>query len=76
MGFARNSSKTPWGAILSLVVALLYGASPIDLFPDFIPLVGYLDDGVVATVLVGVAWLLWRRQGHQKKERPRRAALR
>lgn len=76
MGFARTSSKTPWGAIVSLVVALLYGASPIDLLPDFIPLIGFLDDGIVVTVLVGVAWLLWRRRLRQRKERPRRAALR
>lgn len=76
MGFARTSSKTPWGAIVSLVAALLYGASPIDLLPDFIPLIGFLDDGIVVTVLVGVAWLLWRRRLRQRKERPRRAALR
>lgn len=76
MGFARTSSKTPWGAIVSLVAALLYGASPIDVIPDFIPLIGFLDDGIVVTVLVGVAWLLWRRRLKQRKERPRRAALR
>lgn len=31
---------------------LLYLFSPIDIAPDFIPILGWIDDGVVATLLV------------------------
>lgn len=31
---------------------LLYLLSPIDISPDFIPIIGWIDDGVVATLLV------------------------
>ncbi len=32
--------------------SLLYLISPIDISPDFLPIVGWIDDGVVATLLV------------------------
>jgi uncharacterized membrane protein YkvA (DUF1232 family) len=37
----------PRGARIRLVLLLVYLASPIDLIPDFIPVVGYADDAVV-----------------------------
>jgi uncharacterized membrane protein YkvA (DUF1232 family) len=42
----------PRTAKVALGAALLYLASPVDLVPDFIPLVGYLDDLLLAAVLV------------------------
>jgi uncharacterized membrane protein YkvA (DUF1232 family) len=33
-----------------LVMLLVYLASPIDLIPDFLPVVGYLDDVVIAAL--------------------------
>lgn len=38
--------------ILSLAGALLYVVSPIDLLPDFIPGVGFIDDAVVLALLL------------------------
>jgi len=32
--------------------SLLYLLSPLDISPDFIPIVGWIDDGVIATLLV------------------------
>ena len=32
--------------------SLLYLISPIDISPDFLPIVGWIDDGVIATLLV------------------------
>ena len=37
---------------LLIAGTLLYLFSPIDIAPDFIPILGWIDDGVVATLLV------------------------
>ena len=42
----------PRGVKIALGAALAYLASPIDLIPDFLPLVGYLDDVLLAAVVV------------------------
>lgn len=62
MGNARNSSRTPWGAIISLLAALLYGVSPIDLIPDLIPLIGWVDDAIIVPIMLLLAFLQWRRR--------------
>lgn len=48
----RSTIRNPkyrWWLILG---SLLYLFSPIDIAPDFIPVVGLLDDGVILTLLV------------------------
>ncbi len=40
----------PWWALSAIVFALLYVVSPVDLIPDFIPVIGYLDDAAVVSV--------------------------
>ena len=42
----------PRAAKIALAAAMVYLASPLDLVPDFIPLLGYLDDLMLAAVLV------------------------
>jgi uncharacterized membrane protein YkvA (DUF1232 family) len=42
----------PRPAKLALLAAALYLASPIDLIPDFIPILGYVDDLLVAAVVL------------------------
>lgn len=42
----------PRAAKIALVAAVVYLASPIDLIPDFIPVLGYLDDALLAAILV------------------------
>jgi len=45
--FAARDPRTPWLArVLALGVAA-YALSPLDLIPDFIPVLGYLDDLVI-----------------------------
>jgi len=39
--------ETPWGTIAAVAGAIVYFVSPIDIVPDFIPVVGYIDDAVV-----------------------------
>jgi uncharacterized membrane protein YkvA (DUF1232 family) len=44
---AARDPRTPWYAKGWLLLVLAYALSPIDLVPDFIPVVGYLDDLVI-----------------------------
>ena len=46
---ALRNPKYRWAAV---VAALFYFISPIDIVPDTIPLLGLIDDGVIATFLV------------------------
>ncbi len=39
--------RVPLKAIVLIVAAVLYFLNPLDLIPDFIPVVGYLDDAAV-----------------------------
>ena len=53
--FAYRDPRTPWfaRAFSALVVAYLF--SPIDLIPDFIPILGYLDDLVLVPLGISLA---------------------
>ncbi len=42
--YACRDRHTPWYAKLLAICVVSYAFSPIDLIPDFIPLIGYLDD--------------------------------
>lgn len=41
---AARHPDTPWYAKLLAILIVSYALSPIDLIPDFIPILGYLDD--------------------------------
>lgn len=41
---SRRYRAMPWGSLILLVVLVLYGISPVDLIPDYIPFVGVIDD--------------------------------
>lgn len=45
-----NYKEVPVGSIIAALAALIYFVSPIDAIPDFIPVVGYLDDVTVIAV--------------------------
>ncbi len=49
--------RVPWYARLVASCVVVYALSPIDLIPDFIPVLGYLDDLVI--VPLGI-WLALR----------------
>jgi uncharacterized membrane protein YkvA (DUF1232 family) len=39
--------KIPWKTIVLALAALIYFLNPLDIVPDFLPGIGYLDDAVV-----------------------------
>ncbi len=51
---AYRDPRVPWYAKLGAVCVLAYALSPIDLIPDFIPVVGLLDDLLVLPIGVFV----------------------
>ncbi|KIQ35488.1 membrane protein [Variovorax paradoxus] len=55
--FAGKHARTPWYARALGLLVVAYALSPIDLIPDFIPILGYLDD---ALLLPGLIWLAIR----------------
>ena len=44
---AAGDPRVPWYAKVAAIAVAAYALSPIDLIPDFIPVVGYLDDLVI-----------------------------
>ena len=44
VSIAYRDPRTPWYARAVAVLVIAYALSPIDLIPDFIPFLGYLDD--------------------------------
>ncbi|MCS7050618.1 MAG: YkvA family protein [Thermomicrobium sp.] len=48
--------RASWLVRLVVVLAVAYAASPFDLIPDFVPVLGHLDDLVVLPLLVWIAW--------------------
>lgn len=53
--FAYRHPKTPWYAKVWLALIIGYAFSPIDLIPDFIPILGYLDDALLLPFGIFVA---------------------
>lgn len=51
--YAYKVNRTSWYAKIFAICVVAYAFSPIDLIPDFIPILGYLDD--VILVPLGIA---------------------
>lgn len=54
--FAYKDERVPWYAKFFTACIVAYAFSPIDLIPDFIPILGYLDDVII--VPLGIMFAL------------------
>ncbi len=53
--YCRKHPDMPWRAKLLTGAVVAYAFSPIDLIPDFIPVIGYLDDLVLVPLGIHLA---------------------
>jgi len=60
--FAARDPRAPWYAKWLAVFIVAYALSPIDLIPDFIPIVGYLDDIILLPAAIWLALKLMPRE--------------
>jgi len=62
-----NYREVPFNVVAAIGGALLYVLSPIDLIPDFIPIIGYLDDAAVIAFCLNliekdlISYKIWKR---------------
>ena len=52
---ALGKKDTPLSAKILAGLAIGYALSPIDLIPDFIPVLGYLDDLIILPLLIAIS---------------------
>ncbi len=47
LAIAARDPRTPWHVKALVLLIVAYAASPIDLIPDFIPVLGFLDEVIL-----------------------------
>ena len=52
---AARDPRTPWYAKALIFLTVAYALSPIDLIPDFVPVLGYLDDLLIVPAGIWLA---------------------
>lgn len=52
--WSGSYKEIPYWTIAAIVAALLYVLSPIDIIPDFIPVVGYVDDAAIVAACIAM----------------------
>lgn len=52
--YVLKDPETPWSARVPAALVVIYALSPIDLIPDWIPVLGYLDDLVILPLLIAL----------------------
>lgn len=69
---AARDPRIPWYAKALAMAVAAYALSPVDLIPDFVPVLGYLDDLVI--VPLGILLVVWLIPGALMAEFRERAA--
>lgn len=80
---AARSPDTPWHVKVLAFIVAAYAFSPIDLIPDFIPVLGYLDDLIlvplgiwlVVSLIPEQAMAQYRARANEVMQRPRDSKL-
>ena len=75
---AARDARTPFSAKIVAAVVAAYALSPLDLIPDFIPILGYLDDLLLVPLGILIAVRLippllmaeFRERASLRQERP------
>src|SRR3954452_7585336 len=52
---AAHDPRVPWYAKVVAACVAAYALSPIDLIPDFVPVIGYLDDVILVPLGIALA---------------------
>ena len=55
LALVAGHPDTPWYAKVLILAVVAYALSPIDLIPDFIPVLGYLDDLILLPLGIALA---------------------
>jgi uncharacterized membrane protein YkvA (DUF1232 family) len=55
LGLAARDPRTPWYAKAIVVACVAYALSPVDVIPDFIPVIGLIDDLVFIPLALAIA---------------------
>ncbi len=73
---AARDPRVPWYAKALAALTAAYALSPIDLIPDFIPVLGYLDDLIIvpAAILLTIRLIPAPVMGELRVEAERRLA--
>lgn len=63
-----KDAETPFPAKIFALITVVYALSPIDLIPDFIPFLGYLDDIILLPALISLTIKLIPKEIWQKNK--------
>ncbi len=79
---AARDPRVPWYVKLAAAAVAAYALSPIDLIPDFIPVLGYLDEVIILPVALFLVIKMipdplmaeFREEAQRRAERPKSRA--
>ena len=55
LSLAARDPRTPWNAKLIIAGCVAYALSPVDVIPDFIPVIGLIDDLIFIPIALALA---------------------
>ena len=73
---AYRDPRVPWYAKIFIAIVVAYALSPIDLIPDFIPVLGYIDDLIIIPVGIYISLRMIPREVLEEcREKARSASI-
>ena len=70
----QAQGKVPFSTKSIVIIVLVYLLLPIDFIPDFTPLLGYIDDGILLATGLHYAWK-WLNRNATEADRAKAAAV-